>query len=205
MRMNKVSDAGVIVIGLTLIWGCSATQGTNQAFPPPKLPPGYVPEEQRRQAQAQQDLQNAFEQEMQRRGWRLHLEITARPKKQAGTRVQATRCGEFFLYYDHEFINGNDQAFFPRSTRTLRSAHIPFGFTVSYTPPDAAVDWIDEIETGTYSVAGNTTGLLVLSRGRKIPRGKVVPVPFSHSRWWHAKINIRGVPYGEGAAYEYVE
>lgn len=199
---------GLYVIGMVfmLLWGCSASQGTNQAFPPPKLPPGHVSEEQRRQVQAQQDLQIAFEKEMRQRGWRLHVALAARPRKQTGPRVQATRCGEFFLYYDHEFINGeHEQAFFPRSTRTLRSEHIPFGFTVSYTPPDADVDWIDEVETGTYSLAGNTTGLRVLSRGRKIPRGKVVPVPFSHSRWWHAKINIRGVPYGEGAAYEYAE
>ena len=43
------------------------------------------------------------------------------------------------------------------------------------------------------------------SHGRKIPRAKVVPVPYNHSKWLHGPIYIRGVPYGEGREYEYVE
>ncbi|NOS82725.1 MAG: hypothetical protein HOP32_14195 [Nitrospira sp.] len=201
--MIKVKEAYAVVIGITLILGCSATKGTNQTFPPPKLPLG---EEQKRRYQAEQEQQAALEKEMQERGARLRAEIAAHPNKQVGTKVLATRCGDFFLYYDYGFMNsdyGRMRMFtFPHS---LRKAKVPFGFTVSYTPPDADVEWIDEVETGTYSLPHQKRGLYVHSRGRKIPRGKVVPVPYYHSQSYHDEIYIRGVFYGEGEVYEYVE
>lgn len=118
----------------------------------------------------------------------------------------ATRCGQFFLYYDYDFMYGEH---FRRQMFTFphhrRQADVPFGFTVSYTPPDADVEWIDEIETGSYTQPDQRRELYVHSRGRKIPRTKVVPVPHNHSKWYHDPIYFRGKLYGECKVYEYVE
>lgn len=203
MRVSRVRDGSVIGISFILIVGCSPTQGANQAFPPPKLPPGEV---QKRQYQAEQEQQAAFEREMRERGARLRAEIAARPKKLAGTQVGATRCGQYFLYYDYDFMYGEPvrrrMFTFPHF---MRQANVPFGFTVSYTPPDAEVDWIDEVETGSYAQQDDRRELYVHSRGRKIPRAKVVPVPYIHSLNYHDPIYFRGKLCGKGEAYSYVE
>jgi hypothetical protein len=147
----------------------------------------------------------AFEREMLERAVGLRAELAAHPKKQTGRKVVATRCGRYFLYYDFDFMNSGTffrQLFY---LPAIRDSGVPFGFTVSYTPPDAEVEWIDEVETGTYSLPHQTRGLYVHSHGRKIPRAKVVPVPYNHSKWLHGPIYIRGVSYGEGREYEYVE
>jgi hypothetical protein len=203
MRSCSTSYVYGACVGIVLLLGCSTAQNTNQAFPPPKIPPG---ETQKQQYQADQAQLAAFENEMRERGRQLRAEMAARTRRQSGARVMTTRCGDFFLYYDYGFMNsdyGRLRMFtFPHASR---QAKVPFGFTVSYTPPDADVEWIDEVETGTYSLPHQKRGLYVLSRGRKIPRGKVVPVPFYDSQTYHDEIYIRGVFYGEGEAYEYVE
>lgn len=189
------------LIATIIVVGCSSTPAVNQAFPPPKLPPDV---EQKRRYQAEQAQQVAFEREMLERAVQLRAELAAHPKKQTGRKVIATRCGQYFLYYDFEFINSGTffrQLFY---LPAVRNSGVPFGFTVSYTPPDAEVEWIDEVETGTYSLPHGKQ-LYVHSHGRKIPRAKVVPVPFYDSQSYHDEIYIRGVLYGEGEAYEYVE
>lgn len=144
---------------------------------------------------------------MRARGAELRAALANRPQKQEGVRVVATRCGPYFLYYDYEFMNSGGDVrrrlfTFPHAYRESR---VPFGFTVSYTPPDADVEWIDEVETGTYSLPHQKRGLYVLSRGRTIPRAQVVPVPYIDSQTYHDEIFIRGVSFGAGARYEYVE
>ncbi len=203
MRLCRTSYVYGACVGILLLLGCSTAQNTNQAFPPPKIP---FRETQKQPYQADQAQLAEFEKEMRERGRQLREEMAVHPRRQSGTRVTATRCGDFFLYYDYGFMNsdyGRIRMFsFPHA---LRKAKVPFGFTVSYTPPDANVEWIDEVETGSYSLPHQKRGLYVHPRGRKIPRTHVVPVPFYDSKWYHDEIYIRGVLYGEGEAYEYVE
>lgn len=198
--VENLAKAVLVMCCISLVWVSCQRVPTPQTAAMPRSG-----EEQKRKYQEEQERLAAFEKDMSRRGEQLLAELRARPKREAGRRMRVTRCERYFLYYDFDFMNSDfvrrQMFYFPRA---LRKGGVPFGFTVSYTPPDADVEWIDEVETGTYTLP-HRKQLYVHSRGRKIPRAKVVPVPYQHSYGYHDEIFIRGVSYGAGDEYEYVE
>jgi hypothetical protein len=120
-------------------------------------------------------------------------------------RGDAIRCGAYFLYYDVNFMRKDPESKYlflpnPGSSRPDLREWPPFGFTASFTPPDAAVSWIDEVETVSYGFGPRR--FVPHSRGRRIPRGDVTPVPWGDSPF-HGSFEIKNRPCGIGTRYSW--
>jgi len=83
------------------------------------------------------------------------------------------RCGPYFRYADMEFMRGNIN----KGCLGARwpSTGLPLGYTLSTTPPDAEVDFIDEHLTVCFPLGMFKSQ--IVSQGRKIPRDRLTHVP----------------------------
>jgi hypothetical protein len=118
-------------------------------------------------------------------------------------RSDVIRCGVYFLYYDVNFMRRDPEKTYlflpnPGSSRPDLRQWPPFGFTVSFTPPDASVSWIDEVETVSYGYG--PFRFIPHSRGRRIPRADATPVPWSDS-FFHRNLTIKNRECGIGTKY----
>jgi hypothetical protein len=114
--------------------------------------------------------------------------------RSANGKSASMRCGAYFLYYDLNFMRKDAEhayLFLPKEgfpgIGYVREWP-PHSYTASYIPPDASVDWIDEVETVWYTIDSGIFGSA--SRGRRIPRRDVTPVPWSDS-FFHRRARIK--------------
>jgi len=114
------------------------------------------------------------------------MERSSTTLRPGGGSRQSLSCGAYHLYYDPEFMRRHPTEFYPRDTR----GRVSHGFTISQTPPDAGGPWIDEVETISYAL-GAWSMYTLHSRGRRIPRDAVRPVPYDH-RWAHRVVKVGG-------------
>lgn len=80
-------------------------------------------------------------------------------------------CNGEFRYIDEEFLRRN------HCFGTRLAPNNPLGYTVSRTPPDADVESIEELYT--VCIGPGPPAFNIISRGRKIPRDKVVPKSYT--------------------------
>ncbi len=81
------------------------------------------------------------------------------------------QCGPYYRYIDMDFMRANVHKGC-LGTRWPRAGQ-PLGFTVSRTPPDAEADVVVEEWTECHGVSHDVQ--MILSQGRRIPRGDVTP------------------------------
>jgi hypothetical protein len=137
-------------------------------------------------------------------GHRDRVLALAPTRRSSGGKSASLRCGAYFLYYDLNFMRKDPEStylFLPRpgfpSIGYIREWP-PYGYTVSFTPPDASVDWIDEVETVSYGVEPRR--FVPHSRGRRIPRRDATPVPPADS-FFHRTLTIKNRECGTGTSY----
>lgn len=83
------------------------------------------------------------------------------------------RCGPYYRYADMEFMRGNVN----QGCLGVRwpNTGLPLGYTLSPTPPDAEVDFIEEHATVCFPLGMFKNK--IVSQGRRIPRDRVTHVP----------------------------
>jgi hypothetical protein len=130
--------------------------------------------------------------------------LALRPNPSASSRKSDTiRCGPYFLYYDTDFMRQDPESKYlflpnPGSSRPDLRQWPPYGFTVSFTPPEMPVSWIDEVETVSYGYG--PFRFIPHSRGRRILRADVTPVPWTDSLY-HGNLMIKNRECGHGTRY----